>query len=288
MKKLQGKVAVVTGAGSEVGIGKEVALALAAEGAKVVVNDISKNPDGTPGADKVVDLIKKAGGIAVPNYDSVTTLPGAAQIIATAVRNFGRLDILVNTAANWLMKPTLDYTEADWDAIMGVQLKGLFGCTQAAMKEMIKQNSGGRIINFTSSAAFTPGLGPGAAVAYSTAKAGIAGFSNALSLELEKYHITVNAIIPVALTKLFPDERTVDGIKVVGPEFVAPIVVYLATDEAKDITGQFIFSSAGELRVFALPFQKPEERYCAHKDGKWTVDELIAVVPKIVRPRPGK
>jgi NAD(P)-dependent dehydrogenase (short-subunit alcohol dehydrogenase family) len=282
-QKLAGKVAVVTGAGSEVGIGKEVALAMAAEGAKVVVNDISLNKDGTRGADKVAAIITKANGIAIPNYDSVTTMNGAGNIIKTAIHNFGRIDILVNTAANWVCKPTIEHTEADWDSIMGVHLKGLFGCTQAAIKEMVKQKSGGRIINFTSNAAFTSTLGPGAAIAYCTAKAGVAGFTNALSLELEKYYITVNAISPVALTNLFPDDRVMDGIKVVGPEFVAPVIVYLATDEAKGITGQFIYSSAGDIRVLALPFQEPEAE--VHKDGKWTVDELIETLPKIVRRR---
>jgi NAD(P)-dependent dehydrogenase (short-subunit alcohol dehydrogenase family) len=283
-KKLIEKVAVITGAGSEVGIGKEVAIAMAAEGAKVVVNDISIHKDGSRGADKVVSIITNAGGIAIPNYDSLITIQGANNVIKTAIQHFGRIDILVNTAANWICKPTIEHTEADWDSIMNVQLKGLFGCTQAAIKEMIKQESGGRVINFTSSAAFAAALGPGSAIAYSTAKAGIAGFTNALSLELEKYNITVNAISPTALTRLFPDERVLHGIKVVGPEFVAPVVVYLATDEAKDITGQFIFSSAGDIRIFARPFQDPEAHYCAHKDGKWTVDELIAIVPKMVRP----
>jgi NAD(P)-dependent dehydrogenase (short-subunit alcohol dehydrogenase family) len=280
-KKLAGKVAVITGSGSEVGIGKEIALAMAAEGAKVVVNDISKNQDGTRGADRVVEIIIKAGGIAVPNYDSITTLEGSSKVIQTAIKSFGRIDILVNTAANWVMKPVTEHTEADWDSVMNVHLKGTFGCTQAALKEMIKQKNGGRIINFTSSAGFAPGLGPGGAIAYSTAKAGIAGFTNALALEVEHLGITVNVISPTAQTKLFPDARIVNGIKVVGPEYVAPIVVYLATDQAKDITGQFIFSSAGELQVFERPFKKPEAKHCAHKDGKWTVDELIEVMPKI-------
>jgi NAD(P)-dependent dehydrogenase (short-subunit alcohol dehydrogenase family) len=282
-QKLKGKVAVVTGAGSQVGIGREVALALAAEGAEVVVNDISINKDGTRGADNVVAIINKSGGKAIPNYDSIATMNGASNLINAAIHNFGHIDIMVNTAGNWICKPTVEHTEADWDAIMGVHLKGLFGCTQAAIKEMIKQKNGGRIINFTSNAAFTSTLGPGATIAYCTAKAGVAGFTNALSLEVEKYGITINAISPVALTNLFPDDRVVNGIKVVGPEFVAPIVVYLATDEAKDITGQFIFSSAGYIRVLALPFQEPEAE--VHKDGRWTVDELIEILPKMVKHR---
>jgi NAD(P)-dependent dehydrogenase (short-subunit alcohol dehydrogenase family) len=264
VKKLEGKVAVVTGAGSGTGIGREAALAMAAEGAKVVVNDISIKADGSRGADEVVALID-----------------GARNIIEAAIHNFGRIDILVNAAANWVCKPTIEHTEADWDGIMNVHLKGVFGCTQAAIKEMIKQKNGGRIINFMSNAAFTSTLGPGAAIAYCTAKAGVASFTNALSLELEKYRITVNAISPVALTNLFPDDRVVNGIKVVGPEFVAPIIVYLATDEAKGITGQFIFCSAGYIRVWGLPFQEPEAE--VHKEGKWTVDELSVILPKIVQ-----
>jgi NAD(P)-dependent dehydrogenase (short-subunit alcohol dehydrogenase family) len=282
-QKLKGKVAVVTGAGSGVGIGREVALAMAAEGAKLVVNDILIRENGSRGADEVVSIITKNKGLAIPNYDSVATMDGAINIIRTAIQNFGHIDILVNAAANWVCKPTVEHTEADWDAIMGVHLKGLFSCTQAAIKEMIKQDNGGRIINFISNAAFTSTLGPGAAIAYCTAKAGVAGFTNAISLELEKYGITVNAISPVALTNLFPDDRVVNGIKAVGPEFVTPIIVYLATDEAKMISGQFIFSSAGCIRVLGLPFQKPEAE--VHKEGKWTVDELIEILPKMIKHR---
>jgi NAD(P)-dependent dehydrogenase (short-subunit alcohol dehydrogenase family) len=288
MKKLLDKVAVVTGAGSEVGIGKEVALALAAEGAKVVVNDISTGKDGIRGADKVVAIITGAGGTAVPNYDSITTMQGAGNVIQAAIRNFGRIDILVNTAANWVCKPVTETSEAEWDFIMSVQLKGLFGCTQAALKEMVKQKKGGRIINFISSAAFADSLGPGGAIAYSTAKAGVAGFTNALALEMNSYGITVNAISPWARTSLFPDDRTVNGVRVVGPEYIAPLVVYLATDAAKDVTGQFIFSSGGDIRVLERPFQNPEERHWAHKDGKWTVDELIEVMPKVLRDHKGR
>jgi NAD(P)-dependent dehydrogenase (short-subunit alcohol dehydrogenase family) len=109
------------------------------------------------------------------------------------------------------------------------------------------------------------------------------GFTNALSLEMEQYGITANAIFPVALTNLFPDDRIVDGTKVAGPEFVAPVIVYLATDEARGITGQFIYSSAGYIRVMAFPFQKPEAE--VHKDGKWTVDEVAEILPKMVEHR---
>lgn len=282
-KKLSGKVAVVTGAASDAGIGKEVALAMAAEGAKVVVNDIGKSPDGTKAADKVVKEIQKARGTAVANYDSVATMSGSSNIIKTAVSNFGRIDILVNTAAIFQVKPTVDYTEAEWDMMLAVHLKGHFGCTQAAIKEMIKQKSGGRIINFTSNAAFPQSLGPGPAVAYSTAKAGVLGFTKSLSLEMKDQGITVNAIAPIAVTRLFPiPGKVVDGVQIYGPEYVVPIVVYLATDEAKDITGQIIHSGASDLVVYAPPLHNLGAHQRIYKTGKWTVDELIQVMPKMM------
>jgi NAD(P)-dependent dehydrogenase (short-subunit alcohol dehydrogenase family) len=282
-QKLSGKVAVITGAGSEIGIGKEVALAMAAEGAKVVVNDISIHNDGIRGADKVVDTIKKAHGIAVSNYDSITSMDGSRNVIQSAIKNFGHVDILVNTAGNFLVKPTVDTTENDWDGIMNVHLKGTFGCTQAAIKEMIKSKTGGRIITITSVAGFPEGLGPGPAIAYSTAKAGVLGFTKALSLELEKYKITVNSVSPQASTTLFPiPGRVVNGVQTEGPEYVAPIILYLATDEAEKITGQIIYSRGGYLCVYAPPMQKPCGHRYIYKNGKWTLEELIEIMPKMI------
>jgi NAD(P)-dependent dehydrogenase (short-subunit alcohol dehydrogenase family) len=291
-KHLEGKVAAVTGAGSEQGIGKEVALALAAEGAKVVVNDIGKDADGTRGADRVVNEIKKAGGIAAANYDSVATMEGGTNIVKTALDNFGKIDIMVNTAGNYLAGATVEFPEKSFDALIAVHLKGMFACTQAAMKEMIKQKSG-RIINFTSIGAFPPGLPPAFArvpksIIYSTVKAGVAGFTCALSMELKEHNITVNAISPGAITKLFPFTGPfVAGGKREGPEYVAPAVVYLATDEAKDITGQFIFAGAGDIIVYNKPMQLPGPHMFIRKEGKWTVDELIKAVPDIVSYRNG-
>jgi NAD(P)-dependent dehydrogenase (short-subunit alcohol dehydrogenase family) len=281
--KLEGKVAVVTGAGSEVGIGKEVAKGMATEGAKVVVNDVGKDPDGTMGADRVVKEIKDAKGTAVANYDSVASMKGGASIIKAAIDNFGRIDILVNTAGNFLTAPTVDMTEAQWDSILAVHLKGLFACSQAAVKEMIKQKSGGRIINFTSIAAYTPMMGPGPAAAYCTAKAGVLGFTKMLSMEMKQHGITVNVISPAASTMLFPGP---DGRPIVGagrgPEHVAVMVVYLATDEAKVVTGQIIMASAGDVTVFAPPMGTPGAHQYYQKEGKWTIDELTEVVPGMV------
>ena len=282
-QRLKGKSAVVTGGGD--GIGRATALALAAEGAKVVVNDIGHDPDGTSKADKVVEEITKAGGTAVANYDSVATMLGGENIIKTATSNFGRIDILVNCAGNFILGPTADCTEADWDSVINVHLKGHFSCAQAAIREMIKQKSG-RIINITSIAAFPSMLGPGPSIAYGTAKAGILGFTKMLSLEMKEHGITVNAISPAATTKLFPNtQRMIGGIQTYAPEFVAPIIVYLATDEAKDITGQIIYSGAGDLCIYSPPMNMPGAHQYIHKMGKWTVDELIEIIPRMIAGR---
>lgn len=284
--RLAGKVAVVTGAGSVRGIGMETAKALAAEGAKVVVNDIGKDPDGTMGADRVVSEIKKAGGTAVANYDSIGSMKNGQSIIQTAIDNFGRIDILVNTAGNFISGPTIEYKEEAWDAIIAVHLKGIFASIQAALKYMIPQKSG-RIINFTSIAAYTPDLGPSPAIAYCAAKGGVMGLTRMLSQEMLPYGITVNSISPTASTTLF--NMGPMGPK---PEFVASVVAYLATDEAKEITGQIVGVNSGNITVFAPPMGVGGAHRSAHKASLWTMDELIQVMPTVAgipvhRPGPG-
>lgn len=277
--KLEGKVAIITGAGSPSGIGKEVALAMASEGAKVVVNDIYKDPDGGYGADRVVKIIKDADGTAAANYDSVASMEGGQNIVKTAVDNFGRVDILVNTAGNYKIVPTIELTEKDWDSIIAVHVKGMFACTQAALKVMIPQQSGGRIINFTSLAAYPPGIGPGASIAYCAAKAAVIGFTRNTALELEPHGITVNAISPAATTTLFP-EKLVSGQP--EPAYIAPILVFLASEEGQEITSQIIASRGNHLTFHAPIMQNPGPHRWFHKAGKWTIDELAEVVPKIV------
>jgi NAD(P)-dependent dehydrogenase (short-subunit alcohol dehydrogenase family) len=273
--KLAGKVAVVTGAGSKSGIGMAVASAMAAEGAMVVVNDIGKDPDGSWGADRVVKEIKKANGTAVANYDSVASMEGGQKIIKTAISSFGRIDILVNTAGTFRIVPTVELTEEEWDATLNVHLKGVFATTQEAIKHMIEQKSGGRIINFTSMAAYTPDLGPGASIAYCAGKGGVLAFTRQLAVELEQYGITVNSISPGAKSTLFPYPAP-------GPEFVAPMIVYLATDAAKDINGQIIRIIGGDVIVFAPPMGAAGGHNYLHKSGKWTVDELAEIMPRLV------
>lgn len=280
-QRLKDKSAVVTGGGQ--GIGRGIALALASEGAKVVVNDIARNSDGTGAADKVVEEITKANGTAVANHDSVATMLGGENIIKTATNNFGRIDILVNCAGNFKAVPTIKMTEEEWDSIMNVHLKGHFSCSKAAAVEMIKQKSG-RIINFSSRGAFFPPLG---SLAYATAKAGIMGFSTELSKELKEYGITVNTIWPSAITGLFPMERFKMGDNMPirprpAPDFVAPIVVYLATDEAQNITGQFFFAGDTDICIYAEPFRLTSAHRFIRGTGKWTVDELSEIIPPLL------
>jgi len=278
-QKLKGKSAVVTGSGSPVGVGRAVALALAAEGARVVVNDIGRDRDGSSGADRVVTEIKKAGGTAVANYDSVTTMQGGANIIKTAVDSFGRIDILVNCAGNVRQETLLEVNEEQWDSVINVHLKGHFSCCKAAAQEMSKQKSG-RIINFSSRAAFSFG---GGGLAYTVAKAGILGLTSSLTGDLKKYGITVNAILPSAVTSLFPESRaSFGGGQTQGPDFIAPIIVYLATDEAQNITGQFIYTSGGDICIYSRPMQLPGPHMFIRKTGKWTVGELSEVIPSLV------
>ncbi|MFC1918828.1 SDR family NAD(P)-dependent oxidoreductase [Chloroflexota bacterium] len=281
-KKLEGKVAVVTGAGGTRGMGRAIAKAMAGEGAKVVVNEISKRPDGAYGADKVVEEITKANGVAVANYDTVATMAGGKNIIDTAISNFGKIDILVNAAGNFMSVPTMEITEEQWDSIQAVHVKGHFACSQAAVEHMVKQKSG-RIINFSSRGAFS-----GSNTAYGTAKAGVIGFTIALSNELKNHNITVNALFPRAITDLFPHERSRgpnDHIPLpfaAGAEFVAPLVVFLATDEASDITGQFIYAGGGDICIYPAPLKMLDGHRFIRKAGKWTVDEINEVVHPVL------
>lgn len=282
-QKLRNKSAVVTGAGSG-GIGRGVAFTLAAEGAGVVVNDIGRDPDGNSIADKVVKEIKQAGGKAVANYDSVATMEGGENIIKTAISNFGSIDVLVNCAGNYKRTSVLEVTEKEWDSIISVHLKGHFACNMAAIREMVRQKKG-RIINFSSRAA----MSGGGNIAYGSAKAGIVGLTLALALELKDQGITVNCIVPSADTKLFPGPRP----KMLGgglpaslwlePDYIAPLVAYLATDEAKGINGRLFYASGGDICIYSTPMDVGgQTNMFIRKMGKWSIDELITVMPQLL------
>ena len=271
-KRLKGKTAVITGGGG--GIGGSVGLAMAAEGASIVVNDFN-----TGNADKAVAEIKKAKGNAVANYDSVATVVSAQKIIKAATGNFGRVDILVQCAGNICNVSTLELTQEQWDSTLAVHIGGHFACAQAAAREMVQQKSGGTIINFASRGAFPTWPDPSST--YAVAKAGILGFTTALALELKKYSIRVNAICPNASTPLFPSKAPRGGTDMpatlsLDPDDLAPMIVYLTTDEAKNITGRYIYIAGGDICLFDQPL-KP--RLFVRKIGRWTLAELGEVVP---------
>jgi NAD(P)-dependent dehydrogenase (short-subunit alcohol dehydrogenase family) len=238
---LTGKVADVTGAGG--GIGRAHALLLAAEGAAVVVNDVGGARDGvgagTRMADEVVAEITAKGGRAVASYDSVATREGADGIVWTALSKLGRLDILVNNAGILRDRTLLNLSEAEWDVVQSVHLRGTFLCTQAAARVMKQLGQGGRIVNTTSVSGLTGNFGQ---ANYAAAKAGIAGFTFTAAKELERFGITVNAIAPVALTRMTEDLPMAQGMTAddLGPQYIAPVALYFASDLAKNVTGRIL------------------------------------------------
>ncbi|MBW1643137.1 MAG: SDR family oxidoreductase [Deltaproteobacteria bacterium] len=240
--RFDGKVAIVTGAGA--GLGRAYALELANRGAKVVVNDLGGARDGTGGgtsaADQVVDEIKKAGGEAVANYDSVSTMEGGENIVKTAVDAFGTVDILVNNAGILRDRSFLKMTEEEWDAVIAVHLKGAFCVTQPAVKIM-KEKSYGRII-FTSS---TSGLyGNFGQTNYGAAKLGLVGIMNTLKLETAKYNIKINTIAPTAWSRLTEDIMPEETGKKLKPQFNEPLVLYLCSEE-NEASGMTFVMGAG-------------------------------------------
>ena len=228
---LEGKVAVVTGAGR--GIGREIALLLGKEGAKVVVNDFGGREDGTGGeskvADDVVKDVKAAGGTAAANYDAVGTMESGKRIIQTALDKFGRLDILVNNAGILRDRMIFNMTEEEWDAVLTVHLKGTFCCTRAAVPLMREQRSG-RIINFTSTSGLVGNVGQ---ANYGAAKMGIVGFTKVVALDMAKYNVTANCISPFAWTRLIgtiPTETEAQRKKVEKLKKMSPATPSVAAD----------------------------------------------------------
>ncbi|HVN87405.1 MAG TPA: SDR family NAD(P)-dependent oxidoreductase [Candidatus Binatia bacterium] len=270
---LQGKVAVVTGAGR--GIGRAIALGLAKEGAKVVINDVGCDVDGRGGAEdpaqQVVNEIKALGSDAVPNYDSVADFTAAENIIKTAVDKFGRIDILVNNAGIVRDRSVVKMTEDDFDAVIAVHLKGTFNCGRHALPLMKEQNFG-RIINITSSAGLRGNFGQSN---YGAAKAGIMGLTLVWAIEMEKYGVTVNAMAPAALTRM---SGTIPGINKdnpppeMDPALNAPMIAYLASDKAAHVNGQ-IFGRRGY--GFTL-FQQLRPVAMMYKPGGLSASEVAA------------
>ncbi len=286
---LKGKVAVVTGGGGAIGRG--ICLELAAQGAKIVVNDIGGAVDGSGKssgpADKVVAEITKGGGEAVACYDSVVTMEGGEKIIRTALDTYGKIDILIHTAGILRDRMVFNMSEEEWDSVIAVHLKGMFSTAKHAAILMRQQKSG-RIIGFSS----TSGLyGNAGQVNYGAAKDGIAGFLRTAARDLGKYGVTVNAIVPTAGTRM---TATIGGASVpvrassnagadldfaseaLDPDYIAPMTVYLCTDEAKDINGQMFHVQGTDISLLNNPYAIRT----MEKNGRWTVDEIATLMPR--------
>src|SRR5580704_5237692 len=271
MGLLDGRVAVVTGAGR--GIGREVALCLAAEGARVVVNDIGVGLDGQGGGEDPADLvcteIAKAGGEAIPNRDSVSDFEAAGRMINAAVDGFGQIDILVNNAGIVRDRSLLKMTEEDYDAVIAVHQKGTFNATRHAAPHM-KEAGYGRIVNMTSSAGLRGNFGQ---TNYGAAKAAIMGMTFVWAVELGKYGITVNALAPSGTTRM--TEGLYEGAEPPAsedPALNAPMVAFLASEAASFVNGQVL----GRTGYGYTLFQTPRQIATMWQDGGWTPDEVAA------------
>ena len=252
----EGRVAIVTGAGR--GVGREHALLLAAHGAKVVVNDIGAGVDGAgrddSPASEVVATIKKAGGEAITNGEDVSSWKGSKAMIDAAIAHFGRLDVLINNAGILRDRMLTNMDESEWDSVINVHLKGTFAPSRHASaywRDESKKIGGpvkGRIINTSSTSGIYGNVGQ---TNYGAAKAGIAAFTIIAARELRRYGVTVNAISPTALTRMTEGLRqlTPEEAAIRAPKWVSPTVVYLASEEAQDITGRVIQAGLGRIAV---------------------------------------
>ena len=268
---LKDKVAIITGAGG--GIGRAHALLFAKEGAKIVVNDLGGARTGegqsTSMADTVVDEIKKAGGQAVANYDSVSTAQGADSLIKKAVEAFGRVDVIVNNAGILRDKSFLKMEEAMFDAVIAVHLKGTYLCSQAFAKQVVAQGGGGRIVNTTSVSGMLGNFGQ---ANYSAAKAGIYGFTRTAAIELQKHRITVNAIAPIAKTRMTEDLPMMAGVDNMTPDHIAPAALFLASDLCGDISGTVLAVAGG--RMYAYKVMESPGKFKDDVNGVWSAQEI--------------
>jgi NAD(P)-dependent dehydrogenase (short-subunit alcohol dehydrogenase family) len=292
MGALDGRVAIITGAGR--GIGREHALLFAAEGARVVVNDLGGGPDGsgadaTP-AEQVVDEIRQAGGAAIANHDDVSDADGAVRIVQSAIDEFGTLHVLVNNAGILRDRMVFSMSDEEWDAVVRVHLRGHFMPTRAAARywrDLAKAGTpvASSIINTTSTSGLMSNPGQ---TNYGAAKSGIATFTEICQKELVRYGVRCNAIAPAARTRLTgtipgSEERHAEraaqaaesGFDKMAPENVSPLVAYLAT-ESCPIAGKVFFVYGGTVQLFQ-PWTIIDT---VRVDHKWSVEELAAAAAK--------
>jgi NAD(P)-dependent dehydrogenase (short-subunit alcohol dehydrogenase family) len=278
---LKGKSVVITGAGR--GIGREIALLMAKHGARVVVNDYGGTATGTGGektpADEVVNEIRKGGGEAVANYESVATMAGGQAIVKSAVDAFGRVDVVVNNAGILRDRMIFNMSEEEWDAVINTHLKGTFAVTRAAAP-LMREQKWGRFINMTSTSGLVGNVGQ---ANYAAAKLGIFGLTKVTALDMARYNVTANCISPFAWTRMIgtiPTETEaqkarVEKVKRMGPEHIAPVAAFLASDAAKDVTGQVFGVRGKEIMLFGA--MRPLMRI-HHAEG-WTVARLAEMIP---------
>ena len=282
---LKDKVAIVTGAGR--GIGRGVAMLMAAEGASVVVVDPGSSVDGSGSdrspADQVVSEITKDGGAAVPAYESVTTMEGGESIVRTAVDSFGKLDIVVTCAGILRDRMVFNMTEQEWDDVISVHLKGTFTVVKHACI-LFRQQRSGRIITFTSESGL---VGNSGQANYGAAKSGIAGFTKVVARDMGRYGVTVNAVSPRAQTRMISaipasaaEIRARGGVASIEgeeelqnaePDDVAPFVVYLASDYASNVNGQTFLVYGSEVSLMSQP--RPQRSI--YNEGQWPLDKLV-------------
>ncbi|HLI44349.1 MAG TPA: SDR family oxidoreductase [Acidimicrobiales bacterium] len=293
----EGRVAIVTGAGR--GIGRAEAIELARQGAKVVVNDLGAEVDGTGAsigpAGEVVDEIRGAGGEAVANGDDVSDWEGAQRLVNTAVETFGRLDVLVNNAGILRDRMLVNMTDEEWDAVIRVHLRGTFAPTRWAAtywRELAKagEQLDARVINTSSASGIYGNVGQ---ANYGAAKAGIAAFTVITAMELRRYGVSVNAIAPGALTRMTENLGAIRAARagaeaaatpvpepdpVRSPENVAPLVAWLASSQSAGITGRVFNIGGGRLSVAEGWVAGPG----VERDGLFETEELGGIVPGLV------
>ena len=300
-KVLEGKVAIVTGAGR--GIGKAYALAMAKEGAKVVVNDYGGGYDGagnaTGPAQEVVEEIMALGGEAVPNFADVSSFTATKELIDTAISKFGKLNIIVNNAGIVKDRMIFNMAEDEWDRVIAIHLKGTFNCTRHAASYWREQHKAGNIlngaiVNTTSDAGI---LGNPGQSNYGSAKAGIAGMTIIVGLELARYGCRCNCIAPSARTRITtdatPSMKDIMGrevpsgeFDVFAPENMAPLVVFLASDEAKDINSEVV-RVMGD-RIWLVRGWHTVGTVANGRNARWETEELGSALKKLVESAPPK